>query len=248
LVDCLRTRIRWLSATATCKPSSETFFRAPPFVCLPCRRDRPEVDPSDGSRVLCHCHWQPEPERSHRVSRWCWCMVWRALRTPATCRALPCAPSPRACNVIRMNMRNCGGSESAHAHALPLRPLHGRGRRRASLCRAASPWSRVALVGYSMGGNLVLKLAGEWGSAALRSAAVAVVCPAIDLAAGADALHETRQPRVRVALPARADVERYAAQSGACFLASMLPDGPSALFAPFASSIRQDRRALLRLP
>ena len=21
-----------------------------------------EVDPADGSRVLCHCHWQPEPD------------------------------------------------------------------------------------------------------------------------------------------------------------------------------------------
>jgi hypothetical protein len=40
-----------------------------------------------------------------------------------------------------------------------------------------------------MGGNLVLKLAGEWGK---RSplCAVAAVCPAIDLAAGSDALHE----------------------------------------------------------
>jgi predicted alpha/beta-fold hydrolase len=48
---------------------------------------------------------------------------------------------------------------------------------------------RVALVGYSMGGNLVLKLAGEWGSQP-PLCAVAAVCPAIDLAAGADALHE----------------------------------------------------------
>lgn len=42
-----------------------------------------------------------------------------------------------------------------------------------------------------MGGNLVLKLAGEWGSQAppqLRG--VAAVCPAMDLAASADALHE----------------------------------------------------------
>jgi predicted alpha/beta-fold hydrolase len=40
-----------------------------------------------------------------------------------------------------------------------------------------------------MGGNLVLKLAGEWGTESpLR--AVATVCPPIDLAAGADALHE----------------------------------------------------------
>jgi predicted alpha/beta-fold hydrolase len=46
-------------------------------------------------------------------------------------------------------------------------------------------------IGFSMGGNLVLKLAGEWGSdgpAEFRG--VAAVCPAVNLAAGADALHE----------------------------------------------------------
>jgi predicted alpha/beta-fold hydrolase len=48
---------------------------------------------------------------------------------------------------------------------------------------------RVALVGYSMGGNLVLKLAGEWGSRP-PLCAVAAVCPAIDLAADSDAVHE----------------------------------------------------------
>jgi pimeloyl-ACP methyl ester carboxylesterase len=48
---------------------------------------------------------------------------------------------------------------------------------------------RVALVGYSMGGNLVLKLAGEWGKGP-PLCAVAAVCPAVDLAPGADALHE----------------------------------------------------------
>jgi predicted alpha/beta-fold hydrolase len=47
------------------------------------------------------------------------------------------------------------------------------------------------LVGFSMGGNLVLKLAGEWSDAGPRQfRGVAAVCPAIDLAAGADALHE----------------------------------------------------------
>jgi len=48
---------------------------------------------------------------------------------------------------------------------------------------------QFALVGYSMGGNLVLKLAGEWGNKSPLFA-VAAVCPAIDLAAGSDALHE----------------------------------------------------------
>jgi predicted alpha/beta-fold hydrolase len=44
-----------------------------------------------------------------------------------------------------------------------------------------------------MGGNLVLKLAGEWGrdgNAPAEFCAVAAVCPAIDLAASADTLHE----------------------------------------------------------
>jgi predicted alpha/beta-fold hydrolase len=52
--------------------------------------------------------------------------------------------------------------------------------------------SRFALVGFSMGGNLVLKLAGEWGMNGLAQfRGVAAVCPAMDLAESADALHET---------------------------------------------------------
>jgi hypothetical protein len=50
--------------------------------------------------------------------------------------------------------------------------------------------SRIALVGFSMGGNLVLKTAGEWGTEAPPEfRAVVAVCPAMDLAASADALH-----------------------------------------------------------
>ncbi|HUR36189.1 MAG TPA: alpha/beta fold hydrolase, partial [Terriglobales bacterium] len=50
---------------------------------------------------------------------------------------------------------------------------------------------RVALVGYSMGGNLVMKLAGEWGENAPKQImAVAGVSPAMDLAPSADALHD----------------------------------------------------------
>jgi predicted alpha/beta-fold hydrolase len=48
---------------------------------------------------------------------------------------------------------------------------------------------RVGLIGYSMGGNLALKMAGEWGNRQ-PLCGVAAVCPAIDLAAGSDALHE----------------------------------------------------------
>ncbi|HEV2618731.1 MAG TPA: alpha/beta fold hydrolase, partial [Acidobacteriaceae bacterium] len=48
----------------------------------------------------------------------------------------------------------------------------------------------VALIGYSMGGNLVLKLAGELGADAPRELhAVVGVSPAIDLGPSATALH-----------------------------------------------------------
>ncbi len=49
----------------------------------------------------------------------------------------------------------------------------------------------ISLIGYSMGGNLVLKLAGDLGASAppaLRS--VIGVSPAIDLGPSADALHD----------------------------------------------------------
>jgi hypothetical protein len=53
-------------------------------------------------------------------------------------------------------------------------------------------FEQVFFAGYSMGGNLVTKMAGEFGAAvpkALRG--VCTVCPALDLAACADALERT---------------------------------------------------------
>jgi uncharacterized protein len=96
------------------------------------------------------------------------------------------------CNVLRMNQRNCGGTErltptlynsglSGDCHAV-LREL---------IAQDALP--ALFFVGYSMGGNLVLKMAGEFGTAAppeLRG--VVGVCPTIDLAVCVDAL-ESRE-------------------------------------------------------
>jgi uncharacterized protein len=93
-------------------------------------------------------------------------------------------------NVVRMNMRNCGGTESEsptlYHSGLSNDVLRVMEHYRRD--RDAQAWS---LVGYSMGGNLVLKLAGELGRQAgpLLRAAVGV-SPAMDLGASADALHE----------------------------------------------------------
>jgi len=87
-----------------------------------------------------------------------------------------------------MNMRNCGGTDTL-TPTLYHSGLSGDVGAVVSHFTRQMGLKQVALVGYSMGGNLVLKLAGEWGRHE-PLCAVAAVCPAIDLALGADALHE----------------------------------------------------------
>ncbi|MFY9647237.1 MAG: alpha/beta fold hydrolase, partial [Terriglobales bacterium] len=93
-------------------------------------------------------------------------------------------------SVIRYNQRNCGGMDAL----APVLYHSGLSNDVAVVAREVverDGVSRLALAGFSMGGNIVLKLAGEWGSQAppqLR--AVAACCPALDLATSADALHE----------------------------------------------------------
>jgi predicted alpha/beta-fold hydrolase len=93
-------------------------------------------------------------------------------------------------NVIRYNQRNCGGTDAL----APVLYHSGLSNDVAAVAReiiARDGVSRLALVGFSMGGNIVLKLAGEWGSQAPpQFRAVAACCPAIDLATSADTLHE----------------------------------------------------------
>lgn len=93
-------------------------------------------------------------------------------------------------NVVRMNQRNCGGMD----HCAPTLYNSGRSADVAAVARNLVEQDRIpsfVLIGFSMGGNLVLKLAGEWGRGGPPEfRGVAAVCPAINLAAGADALHE----------------------------------------------------------
>jgi len=92
-------------------------------------------------------------------------------------------------NVVLMNQRNCGGMDHC-APTLYNSSLSGDVAAVAKNVIENDGVSRFALIGFSMGGNLVLKLAGEWGSdGPPQFRAVAAVCPAMDLAASADALH-----------------------------------------------------------
>lgn len=146
-----------------------------------------EVDPVDGSRVLCHCHWQPEEVRSRSLT----VILVHGLEGSSSSRyvkGIALRAWTAGFNVVRMNMRNCCETDE-------LTPTLYHSGLSADVGAVVNHFTRkfrlrrVALVGYSMGGNLVLKLAGEWG-ARPPLAAVATVCPVIDLAPSADALHE----------------------------------------------------------
>ena len=144
-----------------------------------------EVDPADGSRVLCHCHWQAVASKSLTL------VLVHGLEGSSESqyiRGLAARAWAAGCNVIRMNMRNCGGTDL-------LTPTLYHSGLSGDLGAVISHFSqrydlpRIGIIGYSMGGNLALKMAGEWGRR-FPLCGVAAVCPAIDLAAGSDALHE----------------------------------------------------------
>jgi predicted alpha/beta-fold hydrolase len=85
-----------------------------------------------------------------------------------------------------MNMRSCGGSDAM----APTIYHSGRSEDVAAVVEALLEQGieRIALVGYSMGANLVLKYAGEGCAPQVR--AVVGVSPLMDLAASSAALHE----------------------------------------------------------
>lgn len=137
------------------------------------------------SRVLGQCHWQAARSRQAPVLA-----LVHGLEGSSDSNYMKGIAEKawaRGFHVIRLNQRNCGGTEK-------LTPtLYNSGMSgdyRAVLEELASDgFSQIFFAGYSMGGNLVSKMAGEFSDsfpAALRG--VVAVCPALDLAACADAL------------------------------------------------------------
>ena len=145
------------------------------------------IEVAPGVQVLCHCHWQAD--RAHALT----IIIVHGLEGSSESQYMLGVTEKALAagmNVIRYNQRNCGGTD-ALAPVLYHSGLSNDVAAVAHEVIVRDGVSRLALVGFSMGGNIVLKLAGEWGSQAppqLR--AVAVCCPAIDLATSADALHE----------------------------------------------------------
>jgi predicted alpha/beta-fold hydrolase len=145
-----------------------------------------EVEP--GTRVLAHCYWQAQPSAHPAL------IVLHGLEGSSSAhymRGIANKSFARGFNVVLLNQRNCGGTEhlspslyhSGLTHDVDhvIREISGEG------------ISRVVVAGYSLGGNLALKLAGDYGDAPPASLrGVCAVSPVLELAACVRAL-ERRQ-------------------------------------------------------
>ncbi len=150
-------------------------------------------------KVLCQCHWQADRRQPLTI------IIVHGLEGSAESQYV-IGTTEKALvvgmNVIRYNQRTCGGTDAI----APTLYHSGLSADIAAVARELierDRISRLALVGFSMGGNLALKLAGEWGTsphepeagsgesgAPPQFRAVAACCPSIDLAASAAALHD----------------------------------------------------------
>jgi uncharacterized protein len=146
-----------------------------------------DVEP--GTQVRADCHWQDDP-RMHPTL-----VVLHGLEGSSdSAYMLGCAEKATVAgfNVVRLNQRNCGGTE----HLTPTLYHSGRsGDLRAVVLELIERdrLPEIFFAGYSMGGNLVLKMAGEFGDAAPKELrGIVAVAPCFDLAACADALGQTR--------------------------------------------------------
>jgi uncharacterized protein len=161
-------------------------FVMPRRLQLPVSEER-FVDVAPGVKVLCQCNWQPDRTNVLTV------IVVHGLEGSSDSQ-YACGVADKALrtgmNVVRYNQRNCGGTNGL-APVLYHSGLSSDIEAVAREVIARDRISKLALVGFSMGGNLVLKLAGEWGRNAPKEfCAVAACSPALDLAASANALHE----------------------------------------------------------
>lgn len=158
------------------------------FPLLPASQSRLfEVEP--GTRVRGECHWQRHPAEHSSIL-----LVHGLEGSSESGYMLGTAEKAflAGFNVVRLNQRNCGGTEHL------TETLYHSGRSEDLRAVAAElaehdGLPEIFVAGFSMGGNLALKMAGELGDAAPRELrGFAAVAPSFDLAACARALEEPR--------------------------------------------------------
>jgi uncharacterized protein len=155
------------------------------FALLPPPVER-YFDVADDARVLAHCHWHEQRDAHPTL------LLLHGLEGSSLAHYIG-GISDKAWtagwNVVRLNQRNCGNTEhlsrGLYHSGLTHDPLFVM----RELIRTEGI-TQLAVAGYSLGGNLTLKLAGELGAGGglPQLKAVCAVSPTMDLAACVEAL------------------------------------------------------------
>ena len=141
------------------------------------------------TQVLARCYWQPERAAAPTV------VVLHGLEGSSDAhymRGLAAKAWRRGWNAVLLNQRNCGGTE----HLTPTLYHSGLTTDPREVIRALAHEdgiTAVGVIGYSLGGNLTIKLAGELnGADRLPVVGAVAVSPTIDLEACVRAIERPR--------------------------------------------------------
>lgn len=154
------------------------------FDRLPPPEDR-YFDTEAETRVLAHCHWQRD-RGAHPLL-----LALHGLEGSSSAhymRGIAEKAFTRGFNVILLNQRNCGGTEALCA-GLYHSGLTADARHVIDEVTRTERIAEIVVAGYSLGGNLALKLAGDYGADhPPQLKGVAAVSPIIEIAPCVDAL------------------------------------------------------------
>ena len=146
--------------------------------------------PAPDVRILGFCHWQGSDTGKRQTV----VLVHGLEGSAEASYVLGTASKAFAAgfNVVRLNVRNCGGTE----HMTPHLYHSGLTSDLDFVVKELSGDSRISsltLIGFSMGGNQILKLGGEWHlNPPAIVAGICAVSPPIDLAACSRAIGSTQ--------------------------------------------------------
>lgn len=140
---------------------------------------------AEDTMVLGHCHWQPDRRSRPTV------ILMHGLEGSSNSQymhGLADKALRRGLNVVRLNHRSCGGTEELtpgfYHSGLTADPLAVM-----QALHEQEGLERFAFIGYSLGGNIAMKLGAEVpATGRLAVAAVAAVSPPIELVHCVDAL------------------------------------------------------------
>jgi uncharacterized protein len=142
-------------------------------------------DVASDARVLAHINWQPNRSAAPAL------LVLHGLEGSSEAhymRGMADKAFARGFNVVRLNMRNCGGTEHL-SRGLYHSGLTADPRAVLAELRDRDGLRAFAVAGYSMGGNITMKLAGELGASEFPEVkAFAAVSPVIELEACVQAI------------------------------------------------------------